>query len=89
MRFLKYKKQLGSIVALFLMTSASSLFGQNFDNYVPMKCAGTLPKAVYTSSSETYKKEVAQIETSSKKAKVKKQEKRFSLRNAYAIDQIK
>jgi beta-barrel assembly-enhancing protease len=70
------------------MLSANPIFSQSFDNYVPMKCAGTLPKAVYTSSSETYQKEVARIESSARKEKVKKKAKRFSLRNAYAIDQL-
>jgi beta-barrel assembly-enhancing protease len=77
-----------AMIAMCLLISVGQIFGQNFDNYVPLKCAGPLPKAVYTSSADTYAKEVKQIESTTKKAKVKKQAKRFSLRNAYALDDL-
>lgn len=65
-----------------------NLFGQDFDQYKPLECKGSIPKDYTTSSAEKYKLEAENIKESDVKRQEGKARKQFALETNFALDDL-
>jgi len=75
-------------IILFLLSSASFLFAQDFNNYTPLTCSGPLPKDFTDRTSEKAAKEIEKNKKDSDNSKTKKSKKSYLLKSNYMLDEL-
>lgn len=80
------KKTILNICLASLLSAAA--FGQDFNQYKPLACKGSIPKEYITSSTEKYKREIQQIEADQTQRKEAMARKQFALETNFALDDL-
>lgn len=68
--------------------AAATLIAQDFDNYQPLTCSGSIPKEFTLPSTQKYKAELKKIENKNYKKKEKKDRKQFALESNFVLDDL-
>src|SRR5690606_4503649 len=68
--------------------AAAALIAQDFDNYRPLTCSGSIPKEFTLPSTLKYKAELKKIENKNYKRKEKKDRKQFALESNFVLDDL-
>ncbi len=68
--------------------AAAALIAQDFDNYRPLTCSGSIPKEFTLPSTQKYKAELKKIENKNYKKKERKDRKQFALESNFVLDDL-